>query len=80
MGFQLDPKDVTKKFGVPILSIKTTPAPAAPAGADAKGGIQVDPDNPNPVDPVDEDKDLKASDLIKLHAKIIELYGGSYVH
>lgn len=79
MGFQLDPADVTKKFGVPILGIKTTPAAAAPEGADKPGGIPADPDNP--LDPnEDADKDLKASDLIKLHAKITELYGGGYVH
>ena len=80
MGFQLDMEEVSKKFGVKILGVKTTTA-AAPPAPDVKGGIQVDPADPNPADPDKlADKDLKASDLIHLHAQIIKLYGGSYVH
>lgn len=64
MGFQLDPDQVTEKFGVKILGIK---APAVPN------------DEPDPKDKKD-DKELSVTpgDLIKLHAKLQqEMFGGT---
>jgi len=78
LGFVLDQKEVEEKFGVKIIGVKVTPPPPPPAPIpDTKGGIPAptDPNDPSK----DADKDLKASDLIKLHAKIFELYGGTHV-
>jgi hypothetical protein len=78
LGFEVDQAQVEEEFDVKITGRKTVPAPAIPPVADIKGGIPAPSD---PKDPdADDDKDLKASDIIKLHAKIHEWYGGSHVH
>jgi hypothetical protein len=78
LGFEVDQQQVEEEFDVKITGRKVTPAAAAPPAPDVKGGIPAPTD---PKDPdADDDKDLTASDMIKLHAKILELYGGSHVH
>jgi len=81
MGFQLDPAQVSEKFGVKIIGLK--PKPTMPGLPEDNGKDPKKPGKPGKPGPDEDDEQddaqLKVSDLVKLHAKLAELYGGKHV-
>lgn len=74
MGFQVDPDQVTEKFGVRILGIKQPLI----IGGDTEDLEETEPPKRKKA-PTEKDE-LTMEHLVKLHTSIQQQYGGDHVH